>query len=153
MRWLPHLTVACIVEKQDKLLFVEEYSQGKPVLNQPAGHIEENESLEQAAIRETLEESACLVEPTSILGIYSHHSTENDITYFRVCFRAKLLEEFPDQTLDSDIIRTHWLAPEIALAEQKRFRSPLVKSCIEDYVNNKSYPLSLITELPKFIKP
>lgn len=147
MRWLPHLTVACMFERDGKLLFVEERSNGVIVLNQPAGHLEENETLQQAAIRETLEESACEVELLSVLGMYSHYSKENNISYYRVCYRAKLLQEHKHRALDQDIIRTLWLSPEQALKEQHRFRSPFVKTCINDYLSNKSYPLELITEL------
>jgi ADP-ribose pyrophosphatase YjhB (NUDIX family) len=139
MRWLPHLTVACIVEER---------SNGQIVLNQPAGHLEKNETLTAAAIRETLEESACEIELGSILGFYSHYAKESDITYFRVCYRAKLLKEHKYLKLDADIIRTVWLSPEDALKEQHRFRSPFVKTCIEDYIKNQSFPLTLINELP-----
>lgn len=147
MRWLPHLTVASIFEREGKLLFVEEHSNGQIVLNQPAGHLEKNETLEEAAIRETLEESACEIELQSILGMYSHYSVENNITYYRVCYRAKLVQEHKHLSLDKDIIRTLWLSPEDAFKEQHRFRSPFVKNCIQDYLNNKSYPLEFITEL------
>jgi hypothetical protein len=43
MRWTPHVTVAAIAERQGALLFVEEAIQGRLVLNQPAGHWEEDE--------------------------------------------------------------------------------------------------------------
>jgi len=148
MRWTPRVTVSCIVEDQDKLLFVEEMSRGKVVLNQPSGHIEKHEDLMQAAIRETLEESGCEVEVSSILGLYQHHTTHNDITYFRVCFHTKLIDKYKSTTLDSGIIRTLWLTPEKALAQQDRFRSPLVKAGIEDYLKGVSYPLELLKNLP-----
>jgi 8-oxo-dGTP pyrophosphatase MutT (NUDIX family) len=147
MRWLPHLTVACIVENNGKLLFVEEFSNGNKVLNQPAGHVEKGETLMQAAIRETFEESACEVQLKNIVGMYSHYSKEKNIGYYRVCYRTKLIQENKNQELDSDIIQTLWLTPEQAIKEQSRFRSPFVKNCIEDYLAGNSYPLELITEL------
>ncbi len=147
MPWLPHLTVACMVECNGKLLFVEERSQGSIVLNQPAGHLEDGETLAQAALRETLEESGCTVELEAIQGIYKHRSLEKDCTYIRVCYLAKLIQEDVNRELDQDIIRTAWLSPEEALQQEARFRSPLVKNCIQDFLNNKTYPLELVDEL------
>ena len=45
MAWVPHITVASIIKQDDKYLFVEEYVQNNLVINQPAGHLEENESI------------------------------------------------------------------------------------------------------------
>jgi 8-oxo-dGTP pyrophosphatase MutT (NUDIX family) len=56
-RWTPHATVATIVVRDDRFLMVEEISAGEAVFNQPAGHIEAGETIEAAAIRETLEET------------------------------------------------------------------------------------------------
>ncbi|MCY3231041.1 NUDIX domain-containing protein, partial [Acinetobacter pittii] len=53
--WTPHVTVATVVEKDGRYLFVEEHSEGfvHTVFNQPAGHVECGETLTEAAIRET----------------------------------------------------------------------------------------------------
>lgn len=50
----PHVTVACVVHAEDKFLIVEETINGKALWNQPAGHLEANETLLQAAERETV---------------------------------------------------------------------------------------------------
>ncbi len=146
MTWSPHITVACIVEHNHKLLFVEELSAGKAVLNQPAGHVEKGETLISAAIRETLEESACKVEIKSLLGIYTHFLEEQNMTYFRFCFIANLIEEDENGDLDPDIIQTHWIGRDEALSFEQRFRSPLVKRCLDDYFSGQSFPLTLIQE-------
>ncbi|WMR35883.1 NUDIX domain-containing protein, partial [Metapseudomonas otitidis] len=57
MTWQPHITVATVVEDQGRFLLVEEEADGRAVLNQPAGHLEADETLPQAALRETLEET------------------------------------------------------------------------------------------------
>ena len=44
MIWKPNVTIASIVELDGKFLMVEEESVSGPVLNQPAGHLEPNES-------------------------------------------------------------------------------------------------------------
>ncbi len=49
--WLPRVTVATVIEKDGKFLMVEEDIYGEKTLNQPAGHLEPNETLVEAAIR------------------------------------------------------------------------------------------------------
>ena len=53
----PSVTVATIVERDGRFLFVEEETRAGRKLNQPAGHLESGESLPAAAVRETLEET------------------------------------------------------------------------------------------------
>ena len=60
MTWKPNVTVAAVIEKDGRFLFVEETSDQDIVINQPAGHVEFGESLIEAVIRETLEETASL---------------------------------------------------------------------------------------------
>ena len=58
MIWHPHVTVAAVIEDQQRFLLVEESSDNLIVLNQPAGHLEAGETILEAVIRETLEETA-----------------------------------------------------------------------------------------------
>ena len=55
--WQPDVTVATVVVDGGRLLMVEESVGGRLVLNQPAGHLEPDESLIEAALRETREET------------------------------------------------------------------------------------------------
>jgi 8-oxo-dGTP pyrophosphatase MutT (NUDIX family) len=136
-----------MVEQDGKLLFVEERSEGKVVLNQPAGHVEKGETLIEAAVRETLEESACEVKIKSVQGLYSHYYRELDITYYRFCFLSELIKHHTDKELDKDIISTCWLTPDEAIREVDRFRSPMVESCINDFVAGQFFPLTLLNEI------
>ena len=61
MRFTPHVTVATIIEDNGRFLMVEELAEGRAVFNQPAGHLEADESLIQAALRETLEETGWML--------------------------------------------------------------------------------------------
>ncbi|HBK51206.1 MAG TPA: NUDIX hydrolase, partial [Pseudomonas sp.] len=105
MTWQPHITVATIVEHEGKFLFVEEFKANQHVFNQPAGHLEPNETLPQAALRETLEETAWEVELTGVVGIYLYTAPSNGVTYQRVCFAARPVRHHADLALDSDIVR------------------------------------------------
>ncbi len=145
MLWPPHITVATIIENKGRFLFVEEKSDGKHVLNQPAGHLEPEESLINAAIRETLEETSWRVEITSLIGIYVYHAP-NKIIYHRYCFSATPVIFEKDNVRDSDILHTHWLTPDELKEHPCPTRSPLVLSCLNDYLNEIRYPLALIRE-------
>ena len=71
MRWKPNVTVAAIIERDQKFLLVEENADDHVVFNQPAGHLEKNETLIEAVKREVLEETAWEFIPQSIVGISS----------------------------------------------------------------------------------
>ncbi|BAN48240.1 NUDIX hydrolase [Metapseudomonas resinovorans] len=140
----PHITVATIVEDQGRFLLVEELAEGRPVYNQPAGHLEADETLLEAALRETFEETGWEVELTAVTGIYLYTAPSNGVTYQRVCFAAKPLRHHPDQPLDDGIIGPRWLTRDELLAEKDRWRSHLVLRCIDDYLAGERFPLSLI---------
>tara|TARA_B110000459_G_scaffold101133_1_gene112472 strand:- start:27 stop:485 length:459 start_codon:yes stop_codon:yes gene_type:complete len=144
MHQLPHITVATIVERAGKFLMVKENSGGRLVYNQPAGHVEAKESLLDAAIRETLEETAWRVNLEKLLGIYQYTSPENGITYIRHCFIAKAIEPRTERDLDEDIAEAVWVSLEELEQRESEMRSPLVLEVIRDYLKGVSYPLSTI---------
>ncbi|WP_188151396.1 NUDIX hydrolase [Teredinibacter waterburyi] len=149
MIWYPHLTVATIVEHDGSFLVVEEeivseQKAGKLVLNQPAGHLDEGETLQQAAIRETLEETGWLVEPTAVLGVSLYPSPANGITYQRISFIAKTVHYNSEQPLDEGIVRAVWMTLEEVENNQARLRSPMVLEDLRRYLAGERYPLSLI---------
>lgn len=147
--WQAHVTVAVIVEREGKFLLVEEetLTSHLDVFNQPAGHVEQGETLIDAAKREALEETGFEVEPTALLGLYTY-TPENkpNVTYYRVCFIAKAIHHY-ERPLDEGIIRAVWLTLDELIATE-RARSPLVIQCIKDYLNGQSFPLSAIYEHP-----
>ena len=146
MQWQAHVTVATIVEDQGRFLIVEELKAGKAVLNQPAGHLDPDETLQNAAVRETLEETGWDVELTSVIGIYLYTAPSNGVTYQRICFAAKPLRHHPEYQLDDGIIGPLWLTRDQLQSEQERWRSELVMRCIDDYLSGEHFSLSLLRD-------
>ncbi|WP_207883136.1 NUDIX hydrolase [Pseudomonas sp. 30_B] len=147
MRWLAHVTVATIVEDQGRFLLVEEMSADKKqVFNQPAGHLEANETLIEAAVRETLEETGWDVELTAVTGIYLYTAPSNGVTYQRVCFAARPLRHHPERALDDGILGARWMTRDELAAQPERWRSHLVLRCIDDYLKGERFPLMLIRD-------
>jgi len=144
MIWKPHVTVAAVIERDGKFLLVEEATPQGLRFNQPAGHLEADESLQDAAIRETLEESAYHFAPQHLVGIYRWHAPESDTTYLRFAFTGTLTGHEPERALDTGILRAVWLTPDEIRNNQPRHRSPLVLRCLEDYLTGKRYPLDLL---------
>lgn len=147
MIWTPHATVATIVEHNQRFLLVEEMSHGKRVFNQPAGHVDENESIFDAAVRETLEETGWRVKLTGFIGTYIYKAPENGVTYYRFCFAAEP-EKQVTKELDQDILAAHWLTKEEVSTMKEQLRSPLVVRCINDYLQRDPLPLEWIYEHP-----
>lgn len=139
----PHATVATIVERNNRYLMVKEKRDGRIVFNQPAGHIENGESILEAAIRETLEETRWLVEPNHFLGVSSYHAP-NGITYIRTTLSAKAVREIPQASLDTDIMEAIWMSYEEILSFKEQLRSPIVLKVIDDYRGGRLFPLELI---------
>lgn len=113
-------------------------------LNQPAGHLESGESLIEAVIRETQEETAWAFNPSSLVGIYRWQHPKSDDTYMRFCFTGEVKDHDEHQTLDADIHQALWLSKDEIMARQDDFRSPLVLDCLNDYLNGQRYPLTLL---------
>jgi len=144
MQWQPHITVATIVEDNGRFLMVEEHKAGRNVLNQPAGHLDPDETLIEAAVRETLEETGWDVEPTAVVGIYLYTAPSNGVTYQRVCFSANAVKHHPDYRLDDGIVGAKWLTRDELLAQRDNWRSELIIRCIDDYLAGNRFGLELI---------
>lgn len=144
MIWKPHVTVAAVVERDGKYLLVEEEVDAGLAFNQPAGHLEEGESLLAAVVRETLEETAYHFKPTHLVGVYNWHHPEKDITYLRFAFTGELRGYEAGRKLDDGIVGARWLTYEAVEATQARHRSPLILRCIDDLRAGKRFPLELL---------
>ena len=145
MQWKPYVTVAAVTRQNDRFLLVEEEADGHIVFNQPAGHLEQNESLTQAIKREVIEETAWEFVPEAIVGIYLYPNPHvEDITYLRICFSGHCSREYPDRPLDDGILRAAWLTRAEIMSQQDKMRSTMVIRCIDDYLSGKSYPLELL---------
>jgi 8-oxo-dGTP pyrophosphatase MutT (NUDIX family) len=144
MNWHAHVTVATVIEDNGRFLLVEEQQRGRLVLNQPAGHLEPGESLIEAALRETLEETGWTVEIQGLVGVGLYTAPSNGVTYYRTTFFGRPLRHDPERLLDTGIERALWLTPAEMQAEAERLRSPLVAKAVEHYLAGHRYPLSLI---------
>ena len=143
--WKPSVTVAAVIERDGKFLFVQErISSGRLVLNQPAGHLDPGESLADACRREVLEETAHLFEPGALVGIYRWRDPKKDFTFLRFCFRGTLggTEKRP---LDKEIVALHWLSPGELKQRKAEHRSPLVQQCVDDFLAGNSFPLDVFS--------
>ena len=147
MVWKPHVTVATVAQREGRFLLVEERStHGRLVLNQPAGHLEEGETLLHAVIRETLEESAWHFDPEGLVGLY-RWTTPRGRTYLRAAFHGTVRDHQPNRPLDKEIIRALWMSRDEVAEHHERLRSPMVLRCIDDYLAGHRYPLSLLHDL------
>lgn len=148
MTWTPRTTVAAIIERDGQFLMVRERSEsGGIVLNQPAGHLEASETLIDAVVRESLEETAWVVEPETLVGIYKWRIPPSGLTYVRYCFAARPLSQDSARQLDDGILSADWMPPEEIRGLASEHRSPMVQHCLDDYLTGRSYPLELIHEI------
>ncbi|MBI4911779.1 MAG: NUDIX hydrolase [Acidobacteria bacterium] len=137
------LTVAAIVQREDRFLVVEELDGANPqrVLNQPAGHVDPGESLIDAVIRETREETSLPFTPETLVGVYQVRA-RNGRDYCRVCFAGTVPPDLEARPGDSEILACHWLTREEIAA--RRQRSSLVLACLDDFIRGRRIPLGAI---------
>jgi 8-oxo-dGTP pyrophosphatase MutT (NUDIX family) len=146
--WKPNVTVAALMERDGRFLLVEEETDDGIRFNQPAGHLDEGESLVEACSREAMEETAHAFTPTELVGIYQwprpKRENEGDITYLRFAFAGKVGARETARQLDTGILRAVWMTAEEIEACQARHRSPLVLQCVRDYLAGRRFPIDVI---------
>lgn len=147
MTWRPDLTVAAVVHRDGRFLVVEEHIRDALVFNQPAGHVEDGESIIAACIRETLEETAWHFVPTHLLGVYLWRNPGNGHSFLRVALVGEVTAHEPQRRLDQGIVAAHWMDRAALLAQPERLRSPLVMRCIDDYLAGQRHALSALQYL------
>ncbi len=147
-RFMPHATVALIIEYKDRYLMVEEVNDDqndRPVFGMPSGHIEAKESVIEAALREGREETGAEVVLDSLIGVYDY--VKDYETIERFCFKAHLKEpreELRAADPDHEINAVRWYSKDEIYARKEDWRTRLVGVCMDDYLAGKSYPLDLI---------
>ena len=146
--WRPHVTVACVIADGDRYLMVEEEVKGQLAYNQPAGHLDDGESLLDAAVRETLEETGWTVALEHLIGIHQWRSTEHGDAVIRFSFAARALRHDAARPLDTGIQRALWLTRSEIATLGDRLRSPLVLMSIDAWLAGQRLPLNALGYLP-----
>jgi 8-oxo-dGTP pyrophosphatase MutT (NUDIX family) len=174
-RFRPSVTVAAVIECDGRFLLVQEQTADGVRLNQPAGHLDPDETLPAACAREVLEETAYVFKPTALLGAYlaryqpqnlpqnqpqsqpqnqpqnqpnNHSTTHAAITYLRFAFTGELGAQITGRALDDGILGTLWLTREEIAARADEHRTPLVMQCIDDYLSGRRLPLDALVAHP-----
>ena len=144
MTWAPHVTVATIIERDNRFLMVYEEADGEKVYNQPAGHLDPDETLHEAAIRETLEETGWTIKLIGVVGVNLYTAPSNNVTYCRTTFIGEAISHDPLRKLDTGIIEAVWLSYEELVERKNQLRSPMTLKIIDDYRNGRVFPLTVI---------
>ncbi len=128
------LTVAAVIEHDNQFLLVEEHAMGRRVFTQPGGHIEADESPEQAVVREVLEESGCTVECGDMIGVYLWIHPQTRQQFLRIVYSAAFVSCDESLPLDEGILSRRWMTLEDIRRRRTTLRTPAVLRCVEDYV-------------------
>lgn len=146
--WRPNVTVASVLERDGYFMLVEEETETGLRFNQPAGHLEANESLLDAVARETREETAHRFEAEYLVGVYLWPRPDGELTYLRFAFGGAVGEEIEGARLDDGIVRVVWMTADEIRACSTRHRSPLVMQCVDDWLAGRRFPLDVLRHYP-----
>lgn len=130
------VVVGCIVFRDGKYLTVKESPDGKTVWNLPAGHVDKDEQLEPAAIRETKEETGYDVRLIEQIGLY-HESASQSVKHV---FLAEIVGgELKPQ--EGEIIAVEWLSFDEVnnLQTGNELRAPWVWDIIQKHHSGINY--------------
>lgn len=144
----PRVTVAAVVERDGRFLMVRERSSsGDLVINQPAGHLEVGETLIEAVIRETREETGWKFIPQAFVGVYQWRNPAERKSFVRFAVCGSVTHRKEDPVLDEGIEDVLWLTVDEVSAQSHALRSPLVVRGIRDYLDGERFPLTLMKQL------
>ena len=146
MTWPPHITVAQVIYRDDKFLVIEEAPYGSKVLSFPAGHLEPSETLIQAAIRETREESGWHSRVTGFLNVSKSKSEQTGVIYLHISLVGEIIDDTPETAIDSSILAVHWMDYASLIKEKHRFRSTTIEHNLQQFQRGEIYPLSLLVD-------
>ncbi|GAA4903761.1 NUDIX hydrolase [Ferrimonas pelagia] len=139
-RFLPHVTVACVIHYQSQFLLVEERIDGQRVFNQPAGHLEPNETLLSACQREIQEETGLDLTPDGFVNVYQFIAADQT-PFIRFTFACQTTGIHPTQPQDPQIDACHWLSLAQIQTRQLPLRGPLVLQSIHDVIRGQISPI------------
>ncbi len=142
------VTVAAVIQNEGRYLLVEEQTEDGIRINQPAGHLEPDESIVEGAVRETLEETAYGFSPDGLVGIYRWRHPANGVTYVRFAVLRRVGSAPRRSRPRPGILRTLWLTPEQLRSSASTHRSPLVLRCVEDHLAGRRYSLDMLIHYP-----
>jgi 8-oxo-dGTP pyrophosphatase MutT (NUDIX family) len=147
MNWKPDITVSAVIVREGRFLIVEERIKGRHVFNQPAGHVEIDESPLTAVVRETLEETAWQFTPEHIVGVYVWRKPGSSLDTLRIVYCGQLGAHDPTRAYDHPIVATHWLSRDELCQRSAQLRTPLVLRCIDDFNSGQRLPLYTLSDL------
>lgn len=145
--WTPHVTVAAVVERDGRFLLVDEETDEGRLRNQPAGHWEPGESLLDAVIRETREETGLEFTPRALVGVYRWYSASRDVTYLRFAFSGDVRGTEDARPTDPAVYGVLWQTIDEIRRTPETLRGPQVRACFEDYLAGRRWPLDLFVDV------
>lgn len=140
---IDHAIVDVLIVDGDKFLLIEE---GKPnrkgLYNLPGGHVEAHESLFEAAIRETKEETGYDIELTGIIGIYQ--SIYDYINVSGPAFSARITGG--ERNLTPAHPSQKWVTQSEleALAKEGKLFTSYPPIAVKHFVDRGPYPLDIV---------
>jgi 8-oxo-dGTP pyrophosphatase MutT (NUDIX family) len=136
----------CLVVKDGKFLIVQESKPGREGLyNLPSGHIDDLETVAEATVRETEEESGYTVELTGVIGVYQSIYPRERLNVSGPVFLGSVIGGEPRPSSKHPDVRWVTAKEFFDMAVSDMFWTKYPPLALRDYLEQGSYPLSLMS--------
>lgn len=133
-----------VLKQQDKYILIQEVRHEKAgFYNLPAGTLEIDEDFIQCITREAKEETGADVTLEHFVGVYQTVIGTGSNVVFLV-FSGSIPENTDFRSEEHEVIKALTYEEIVALDNEGKLRSPIVRKAIEDYRDGKLLPLSTV---------
>jgi hypothetical protein len=80
------------------------------------------------------------------VGIYRWYYAPRDVTFIRFTFSGQVDGVEEGRALDKEIVAAHWYSRDELVQKAAMHRTPLVMTCIDDYLAGKRFPLDVFSK-------
>lgn len=141
-----NIIVGVVAEKDGKILLMQEAgAKARGKWNLPAGHLDPNETLEEGATREAMEETGCHVEITGICQIANRKDKEN--LFLAIIFSAKVASEGGMLDPEETLATSYFTHEEILSMDDQLRNYALITGAVNNFYNNLIMSTDMLTQL------
>lgn len=141
------LHVSVVIEREERVLLLQEADEDYGLWNLPGGHVEATETIREGAVREVLEETGLTVTLDGLIGVYTG-APGRERTSIRFVFAAAVTAHSGTEMYGEDILSLRWFTPEefAALSDEELVAPSKLRRILADHADGTLYLDDVVVE-------